>query len=291
MRNKDIFIFIFIILISLTGCNQFNKDFAPEYGEEIPVIQTFINANGSTIETRFIPPEGYKREYYNPDTFTYFTRNLSLKPDGSNVLLYNGSEKGNQSAHAAVINMEIGDRDLQQCADAVIRLIGEYLYVNGKYDEIGFHLTNGFYLSYNKWKEGYRLVVEGNKTYLTKSANYDASYDTFRKYLNMVFAYAGTLSLENETEFVEDINHIKAGDLFIEGGSPGHAVMVVDIAVDKEGNTAFLLAQSYMPAQEIHILKNPRHKDDPWYYTSEIEFPLKTPQWSFETYCLKTLNK
>jgi hypothetical protein len=43
-----------------------------------------------------------------------------------------------------------------------------------------------------------------------------------------------------------------------EGGFPGHAVIVVDIAEKiKDGKKIFLLAQSYTPAQDMHIVKNP----------------------------------
>lgn len=290
MKRLYILLFIIAILLSLSSCNKVDNKLSSENDDAIPVINAFINRNGNTLETRFIPPAGYERKEYGIDTFTYYTRNLCLKPDCSKVLLYNGDEKGNQSVHAAVIDMEIGDRDLQQCADAVIRLIAEYQYANEKYDEIGFHLTNGFYLPYNKWREGYRLVVDGNETYLSKTASYDSGYDTFRRYLNMVFAYAGTLSLQNETQFVENMNDIKVGDIFIQGGSPGHTVMVVDVAVNQEGNIAFLLAQSYMPAQDIHILKNPLYQEDPWYYVSELEDSIKTPQWIFNNKSLKSLS-
>ncbi|MFQ9801382.1 MAG: DUF4846 domain-containing protein [Clostridia bacterium] len=113
----------------------------------------------------------------------------------------------------------------------------------------------------------------------------------FAKYLNMVFAYAGTLSLAEESTPVTDISYIKTGDFFIKGGSPGHAVIVLDTAVNEDtGEIAFLLAQSYMPAQDIHILRNPLHIDDPWYYTHELTFPLKTPQYIFDNGSLKTLG-
>ena len=47
---------------------------------------------------------------------------------------------------------------------------------------------------------------------------------------------------------------LQPGDVFIKGGSPGHAVIVVDVAIyPQTGKTVFLLAQSYMLAQQIHI--------------------------------------
>jgi len=40
----------------------------------------------------------------------------------------------------------------------------------------------------------------------------------------------------------------------IRAGSPGHAMLVVDVAEDERGRRIYLLAQSYMPAQDIHIV-------------------------------------
>lgn len=33
--------------------------------------------------------------------------------------------------------------------------------------------------------------------------------------------------------------------------------------------------------EQFHVLKNPLHEDDPWYYVSELEYPLQTPEYSF----------
>ena len=69
----------------------------------------------------------------------------------------------------------------------------------------------------------------------------------------------------------------------VEGGFPGHAVLVVDMARDPvSGGRVFLLAQSYMPAQDLHILRNPNNaRLDPWYALgSGLE--LTTPEWRFD---------
>ncbi len=240
----------------------------------------FIAAEGDTLATRINPPEHYERIPANENSFAAFMRNLRLKQDGSPVLLYNGEEKYNQSAHIAVFDFEIGDQDLQQCADSIIRLYAEYYWSVGDYDKIAFHLTNGFLMEYEKWRDGYRLAVRGNSTSWIKSAGYDDTYDNFLSYLKTVYMYAGTLSLDSECKEI-NLAEIEPGDLFIEGGSPGHCVLVIDIAENSSGEKAFLLAQGYMPAQDIHVLKNPLHEKDPWYYASEITFPLKTPQWTF----------
>lgn len=104
--------------------------------------------------------------------------------------------------------------------------------------------------------------------------------------MDIIFAYAGTLSLEKELVFV-NISDISIGDIFIQGGSPGHAVIVVDMAIDEKGDKIFLLAQSYMPAQDIHILKNPNDKNiSPW-YRANIDMELITPEWTFTKSDLK----
>ena len=249
-----------------------------------------IDPSGNTITTRFRLPEGYTRLEAGNGELSSFLTTLSLKPADSNVLLYDGSSKLGQDSHVAIFDLDIGDRDLQQCADSAIRIYAEYYWSLGEFDKIAFHLTNGFLMEYIKWRDGMRLVVDGNDVSWSKKKTYDDSYEEFRNYLNMVFAYAGTLSLSQESSSIS-INEALPGDMFLEGGSPGHCIMIVDVAVDSNGNKCFLLAQGYMPAQEFHIIKNPLHEDDPWYYANEITYPLETPSWSFGENSLVRWNR
>ena len=71
---------------------------------------------------------------------------------------------------------------------------------------------------------------------------------------------------------------------------PGHVVLVVDVCENDAGNKAFLLAQGYMPAQQFHLLKNPAHENDPWYYVNELTDPLHTPEYTFSMDSLKRLQ-
>jgi hypothetical protein len=91
----------------------------------------------------------------------------------------------------------------------------------------------------------------------------------------------GSASLEKPLKPVAGINEIKAGDIFIKGGFPGHAMLVVDIAINDKGKKFFMLAQSYMPAQDIHIVKNPADEAlSPWYEVSDSN-EIITPEWKF----------
>ena len=254
----------------------------PEPSEE-PYL--FINEDGMTIATRIYTPEGFERKEGN--AYEEFIRNQALMPHGSPVLLYNGTEKGNQNAHVAVLSIDVGERDRQQCADAALRLRCEFLYATEQYDKINFHLTNGDEFPYAKYRKGYRLKVEGNSTSLVKTANADNSYAVFRKYCDILFAYAGTISVEKESQTIPK-EDMRIGDIFVIGGSPGHCVIVMDMCEDADGSKMFLLGQSYMPAQQIHILKNPT-SENPWYSLDALSYPFSTPEWTFESECLKRM--
>jgi hypothetical protein len=275
---KPIFCFAIPFLQAICGC-QSNQG-KPELAA-VAVSRQIENTDGATIVHRFQPPAGFVRPAYAANSFGHYLQNLPLKPADSPVHLFDGRLKPRQSAHAAVVDMDTGDRDLQQCADAIMRLRAEYLFAQKMYDEIHFNLTNGFKMEYAKWRQGYRVKVEGNKTEWYPTNTPSTSYESFRQYLDFVFMYAGTLSLSKELN-PKAIKDLAIGDVFIQGGSPGHAVIVVDVAVNEStGEKVFLLAQSYMPAQEIHVLKNPNDVGlSPW-FSPDFGKELVTPEWTF----------
>ncbi len=245
---------------------------------------SFINKDGKTVQERFKLPDGYIRLKANG--FGNYLRSVLLQTDGSAVHYYNGGVK-DKDVHAAVVKMDIGNKNLQQCADAVMRLRAEYLYNAGLYDKIHFNFTNGFRADYNKWRQGHRIQVSGNKVSWVHTAKADDSYASFRQYLDMVFSYAGSQSLSKELQ-PADMKDMQPGDVLIIGGSPGHAVIVMDVAVNAQGKKLYLLAQSYMPAQEIEILKNPENRLlSPWYEVDVSKETIITPEYDFTIHNLK----
>jgi hypothetical protein len=241
-----------------------------------------------SLSARISVPDGYDRITLKTGTFAKWLRHLPLKKGKPAVYLFNGQKKTNQDAHYSVVDIDVGNRDLQQCADAIIRLRAEYLYSRKKYSDIHFRFTSGHEAELEKWIQGFRPRVKGDQVLWVKSVGFDKTYKNFKKYLSTVFMYAGTHSLFKELKPVGDMSLLQIGDVFIQPGFPGHAVLVVDMALNKTtGKKVFLLAQSYMPAQEIHILKNPVNSDlNPWY---ELNFGenLKTPEWNFHKSDLK----
>ncbi|WP_428897313.1 hypothetical protein Dip518_001100 [Parelusimicrobium proximum] len=246
-----------------------------------------LNESGMTVKDRFNTPAGYERVKADSGSFAEYLRSLPLKEHGAKVYYHSGEAKWRQNVHAAVTTVDTGKKDLQQCADAVIRLRAEYLYKNKKYDDIRFNFTSGFNAQYSRWRKGERVKVSGNKVSWYQAAKPSDSYESFKKYLETVFMYAGTISLSKELK-KKAVKDMRIGDVFIQAGSPGHAVIVADMAEDKDGNKIFMLAQSYMPAQDIHILKNFTDKKiSPWY---KLDFGaiLNTPEWTFTDQDLKS---
>ncbi len=283
-------------LICFHSCNQTSADETNGLVLHASLPDTILNA-ATTFNTycwksnyeiknaliyRIATPKGFVRNEAKIGSFGNWLRYLPLKSGNPDVLLYNGEKKRYQAGHAAVVDIDVGTTDLQQCADAVMRMRAEYLYSQKIIESLHFNFTSGHTIGFEKWSEGYRTVIKGNSVTWSKSATKDDSYKTFKSYMNTIFNYAGTSSLSKELKKVPNIKDIQIGDVFILGGFPGHAVLVVDVCENETtGEKLFMIQQSYMPAQEIHILKNFNNASiSPWYSTN-FTGDLETPEWTF----------
>ena len=253
------------------------------------------------LATRIPAPKGYKRQAAVPGSFAEWLRNLPLKAGNPPVMLYDGTKKWYQKGHHAVVDLDVGKKDRQQCADAIMRLRGEYLYSKGDYDSITFNYTSGDTpVKFSDWRRGKRpkvieYKVKGKRRWKVKwikSKRKGSDYKNFRAYIERIFSYAGTYSLSRELNKVKEINDMQIGDVFIQGGFPGHAVLVLDMARHpKTGRKVFMVGQSYMPAQEFHVLKNLHDsKLSPW-YPVDFGATLETPEWVFEKKDLKRFRR
>ncbi|MCW5834940.1 MAG: hypothetical protein KIS78_21240 [Labilithrix sp.] len=99
----------------------------------------------------------------------------------------------------------------------------------------------------------------------------------FRAWLDDVFSWAGTASLERDGKKVGSTAELLAGDFFVMSGTPfGHAVLVLDVARDERGRVALLLGQSYMPAQSFQVLAQ---GGSPWFIVEPGAAEVETPFW------------
>jgi acyl-coenzyme A synthetase/AMP-(fatty) acid ligase len=266
----------FCLLMLLASC----QNNAGENKNTLKAKTTNPNEPQMSIISNIKPPEGFIRSIADSNSFTCWLRKIPLRKDKT-VYLYNGLPKRNQGAQFAVLNKNIGNTNLVQCADAVMKLRAEYLFDTKQYDKIVFLSTTGEVLNFSDWEKGYRWREQNNRLvkYLHNKTIVDRK-EKFKVFMEMIYTYCGTYSLSKQLHTVNKNNSLSAGDVFIRGGFPGHAVLIVDDAENTQGEKVFLLAQSYMPAQDIHILKNPANEKSPWYSSRQL-FPLITPEWEF----------
>ena len=232
-------------------------------------------------------PPGFSFVYGSDSAYSKWLCSLRLKKSKS-VYLYDGSLKDNQHAQYCVLDVDIGKKDLIQCADAAMKLRGDFLFENKRYGDIKFIATSGDEVSFERWLKGVRWKEQGNRlvAYTINKNNSDIKKE-YNLFMELAFSYCGTYSLSKQLKLVNETNSIQPGDIFIQGGFPGHAVTVMAVAKNSSGKKLFLLSQGYMPAQDIHILKNYMNPElSPWYALDDMS-PLHTPQWTFESGTLK----
>lgn len=302
MKKIIFFCFIFFACANVSDTAEIGlqmPNFSASELDNLPNVSTSTDNKYSWLENydintalinRIPVPKDYERVNVAQNSFGDWLRHLPLKPRNSKVYLYNGIEKPRQDVHAGVLNIDVGDKDLQQCADAVMRLKSEYHYSRGEFDKIHFKFTSGDNVTFDDWRYGRKPKVSGNTvTFSPKTTTANNSYANFKSYMNIIFNYAGTYSLSQELQ-TQNVENIQAGDVFIVGGFPGHAMMVMDIAKNKNGKTIFLLSQSYMPAQNVHIVKNFNDEKSTLgcWFSADYGEVLNTPEYVFPKGNLKT---
>ena len=180
-------------------------------------------------------PWGYERVSGDDAMYSHFLRSLPLKERGAKVQLYTGGDARFQSLNYAVVDMPLLS-NAEQCADVCMRLRAEYLYQTGQYGRIRFQNVNGKSMTFG-----------------------GGSRKAFDCYLRNLYVVASTFSLSREMK-ARRLTDMQPGDVFVYparyGQKYGHAVMVVDVAVNKHGKKAFLLAEGNTPARNIHIMRN-----------------------------------
>lgn len=226
-----------------------------------------LNKDSLTIKTRVNVPKGYKRVPYAKGSFQSYLRNYKLKSFGAKIINYDDTEYFWQLGHVGILDIPVPKNGLQQCADALIRILSEYLWDTNRKDEIGFNFTSGHYCSWKKYADGYRPRINGNNVRFHKTASQNHSKENFYKYLNLIYIYSGTLSLYHELPKIKNVKNLKIGDMLIVGGSPGHIVMICDEAIRANGDKIYLLFQGNTPAQSVHLVKNLEDATiSPWYH-------------------------
>ena len=280
---------VFILLL-FSGCQKSDTTFKKPLSERpiVPVVDEqygwLADMKGphpklTTLSSQLPPPKGYSRIKLPEGSFGHWLRGLPLRLDRREVHTYDGDEIYSPSAF--VVYWDLGERNLLQCADTALRLHGEYLWTRDRAKGLAYHFTSGDSSSWKDWVRGERFVVSGSDVKRVFGESRQATHVEFRRYLQHTFRYAGTRSLAFDGEPPKE-SVFMPGDVFVQPGSPGHAVVVMDVAVNLFGRRVALIGQGSMPAQDLHILRSDASHviDEVWFPLPIEGEPLKIPVWS-----------
>ncbi|MCA9598779.1 MAG: hypothetical protein KC776_35955 [Myxococcales bacterium] len=209
-----------------------------------------------TLASRFATPPGYERVKLAEDSFGAWLRHLPLAAPGTPVTSHKGDvvHPGNDDYLAAVVAIDVGKIDLQQSPDVAIRLHAEWLWSQGVRN-MSYRGATGLDMPLSRWARGERLVAEGRGVaWIVKAKASEADHAELRRYLDAVFTWANSTSLAQQATPV-DAKDVAPGDFFVHLGSPGHAMIVLDIAEKPSGQKLALLGQALNPAQSIYVVR------------------------------------
>ncbi len=212
-----------------------------------------LDERTAVITARFKTPAGFER--VATTGFGAWLRRRLILPESTPVRRFDGEKAAAPWSKGVVDVGFIEGKDLQQCADSALRLYAEYVRAEGKASALSFHATNGDVIPFERYEKGERVVASGNHlTWLTSSpSRLEAPFEArWKSWLEDVFMYAGSMSLRLDTTAVT--TSLRPGDLLVLPGSPGHVIVVMDVAEDAAGRQQLLLGQGFMPAQTFHML-------------------------------------
>ncbi|NTS40873.1 hypothetical protein HRG84_08135 [Flavisolibacter sp. BT320] len=249
----------------------------------------FIACENKVTEPRFVfsapdPPPLKKIKITDKESWPYFLQHLPEK-EGT-VVDYKGQAVADQEKMFSLINYDVGKRDLQQCADALMRLRAEYLFARQRYNEIRFHFTNGTLYTFKAYVSGQRPVASGSRVRFITTQPASYTYAHLRSYLELVYAYAGTISLASE---LKSVDAFTIGTVILTPGSPGHCMIITDMATTATGDTLYKLVEGYTPAQSIYVLRN-THDPDLGYWHRLGKGVVQTASYTFRSYQLKAFE-
>lgn len=201
-------------------------------------------------------PAGFREVPVEPGSWAEWLRFLPLMPAHSPIRGVDDKPLGwpGIPAPPGVVDMDV--RRNQECADTILRLRAEYLRWAGHGDRLAFSLAGGGTISWADWRRGMRPVPVGSRVRMLRVASPSESRQSFEGFLDAVFSWCNTDSLSRDGRPVAP-DDLRIGDYVSRpgAGARGHAMMIVDLAVDAEGNWRALILQGAMPAQSAHLLR------------------------------------
>lgn len=205
----------------------------------------------NTVSTLGLP-EGYTREQTETGSYAHFVQHLPVRL-GKQVETVRGMRTYTDMLAVIDLPLLFPNQDLEQCADWAMRLWAAYHRQNDRLDHL------------------YLFNYSGKPVYFKGQSR------SYRSFLQWAFAYSNSHSLKQGAVRVE-ANDLRPGDMLVqnETGGIGHVSVILDMCRNAGGNTLYRIGFSYMPAQEMRVLKAPRgYGESGWFTLEGIERALQ----------------
>ncbi len=213
---------------------------------------------------RIAPGAGWRRLSLPSGSFGDWLRHLPMQ--SSDVLVRDFRKRpvddAAQDRSAGCFALHPNTNQLGPAA-MMVRLRAEYLWAAQAGGAASFHFNTGQRMDWLEWSRGMRASFETGTLRFVQMGKEDTSRSSYCAYLESLFQHTGSQSLLDDTRPVTD-GTISVGDILIRShAGDEHAAMIVDLAVDANGQIAVMLAQGSAPAATLHLCAN--ETGSPWH--------------------------
>ncbi len=213
-------------------------------------------AHGEDLATLYPEPTGYRRVAIEPGSFAEYVRHLAVLPDTASVRYYDGRPVQQWPGNTRVLDMPfLFCSDVEQCADMALRLVSEYFWQTDRADSLAFRLQNGQEIVWREWRAGQRFRYDAQSDRHVRSRGAaDSSRTAFEEFLFYLFHWTGSVALKRDLRRIA-ASDLQPGDLIVQNtsGAMGHVSVILDAAVNAEGERLYLIANGWTPAQSMFI--------------------------------------
>ncbi len=224
--------------------------------------------NGVPLSSLYPAPPATSRLETEEGSFADWLAGLPVDTSHTVLHYYTGDVALQQNGHAGIIDIPVKN-NVQDSRKLIMRIYAEYLYQQGRYDDLQFSNAKGEVINPRIWFSG---KYPGQP--------FRFPYSDFRKYLNETL---GAASWKMWMQQLKKISRFeaRAGDIVYQKSGGSHAMLIAAAAEGRNGQRYLLFVEGATPPAEMHVVANNEVPAlGPWYPMLEGT-PVRTPYWVF----------
>jgi hypothetical protein len=228
-----------------------------------------------TLLWAFQAPPGYERTPMSTMTdWTIWVTNLPLKPKNRSIAKWDRQIIGAADSINGIIDIGIASKN-QKDADLPLQLAIQYLAARNQLYHFPVIVGEGDTVTFDRWLNGKYGTDGRGKVIYKKGDRREVSPKEFYRFLEFLFVQNENKTLLQNLEPVEE-KDIRPGDLYIQfhkddPDSTGHAAMIFDVCIDKEGEALLLAGWGGDPAHSLIVARPRKSRGKKWFSVEELK--------------------